>query len=563
MQKKDDFEKRNLVFAIIISAFMLFAVDKLFPSPEIQQGQPAPVVSTQIENNEKAQQQTIATKTVNEVLNENAHLNIETETVSGSIRLTGARFDNLSLKKYRETLDETSPAISLFSPINTALPFFAEFGWISNDYSLKLPNSSTPWKTSDTTLTTDSPVTLTWDNKEGLKFFRQISIDKNYMFTVTDRVENYGKKDVFLFNYGSISRINYPETRRGAVLEGMVGFAGNGLKEFNYAKMEKEKQASFDTKAGWAGITDKYWMSILVFDQEKDQVNIRFSANETDAGKHFQADYRLPPFSIKAGENAQVSAHLFAGPKEVKLIDNYKKDLDIKRFDLTIDFGWYYFLTKPFFFILSWFYGFFGNMGLAILFFAFLLRLAMFPIANKTFRNMERMKALQPKVEKLKEKYADDKMRMNQEMMLLYKTENVSPAAGCLPMLIQIPVFFSLYKVLYISLELRHAPFYGWIQDLSAPDPSSIFSLCGLIPWSVPSAIDIGVWPLLMGITMWLQQKMSPKPADKSQATVMSIMPWLMTFMLGNLASGLIIYWTWSNLLSIAQQYALRFKKVK
>lgn len=563
MQKKDDFEKRNLVFAIIISAFMLFAVDKLFPNPEAEQGQPAPVVSTQVNKTEQAQPKIEKIKTVDEAINETAHIDIVTETVSGSLRLMGSRFDNLSFNKYRETMDEKSPAISLFSPINTAFPFFAEFGWISNDYSLKLPNSATPWKTTDKKLTTDSPVTLTWDNKDGLKFFRQIAIDKNYMFTITDRVENYGKKDVVLFNYGSVSRINYPESRRGAVLEGMVGFANNGLKEYNYAKMEKEKQASFDTKAGWAGITDKYWMSILVFDQEKDNVNIRFSESNTETGKHFQADYRLPPFTIKAGNNAQVAAHLFAGPKEVKLVDNYKKELNIKRFDLTIDFGWYYFLTKPFFFILSWFYELFGNMGLAILFFAFLLRLAMYPIANKTFSNMDRMKKLQPKVERLKEKYGEDKMRLNQEMMLLYKNEHINPAAGCLPMLIQIPVFFSLYKVLYISLELRHAPFYGWIHDLSAPDPSSIFTLCGLLPWSVPSAIDIGVWPLLMGLTMWLQQKMSPKPADKSQATVMGIMPWMMMFLLGNLASGLVIYWTWSNILSIAQQYALRFRKDK
>ena len=450
----------------------------------------------------------------------------------------------------------------MLSPVGTAYPFFAEFGWVSTDV-LALPNAETPWQTNNTELTPEKPLTLTWDNKNGLKFIRQISVDDNYMFTVSDRIENYGSKIVTLFNFGLVGRTNVPASQRGAVLEGLVGYLDGSLKEFAYAKMDKEQQASFKTTGGWAGITDKYWMAVLAFDQNIANVTVKFSEQDTMAGKHYQVDYLMPPTVIEPGDAVQTTGRIFAGAKELKLIDAYEKDLGIKRFDLTVDFGWYYFLTKPFFFILSWFYSLFGNMGLAILFFAFLLRLAMFPIANKSFENMAKMKDLQPKLEKLRERCGDDKLRFNQEMMELYRTNNINPAAGCLPMLIQIPVFFSLYKVLYISLELRQAPFYGWIHDLSAPDPSSVFTLFGLLNWPIPNALNIGVWPVLMGLTMWLQQQMNPKAADKTQNMILTMMPLMMTFLLGHLASGLVIYWTWSNILSIAQQYALKFKGKK
>ncbi|MCQ2913669.1 MAG: membrane protein insertase YidC [Alphaproteobacteria bacterium] len=566
MQDQNDVEKKNLVWAIVVSVVLLFLIDRIFPSktapvstevpPTVQQSVINENVETPVLNEVKKTE----IKTKDMVLNENAHISFENDFIKGSIRLKGARFDDLVLTKYRETLEENSANITLLSPSNTQYPYFAEFGWMSNDHAIQLPTSETVWKADSDKLTAEKPVTLIWENGQGLRFERQISVDNGYMFKVTERVINDTDKEIVLFNYGSVSRVNVPETRRGAVLEGMVGYADGALKEFNYAKIEKEKQASFDTTAGWTGITDKYWMSILIFDQKLENVNMRFTSSKVEDGKHYQADYRLPPINIKPGQSSITGARLFAGPKEVKLIDKYEKELNIKRFDLTIDFGWYYFLTKPFLKLLSWFNSIFGNMGIAILFFAFLLRLAMFPIANKSFVNMEKMKTLQPKMDLIRKQCGNDKMRMNQEIMALYQREKVSPASGCLPMLIQIPVFFSLYKVLYISLELRQAPFYGWIHDLSAPDPSSLFTLCGLIPWSVPAAIDIGVWPLLMGITMWLQQLLNPKMPDKTQAMMFSIMPWFMMFVLGNLASGLVIYWTWSNALSIAQQYALRIK---
>ena len=579
--EKNNLEKKNLILAIVFSAVFLFAVDALFPPaqqptavvPENQKTAPAAPVPSAVQKTEQSFAPAPAavvgsSKTPEVVLtqeqavNEYPHIAIKAPAVSGSLRLKGARLDNLLLTKYRETLEQDSPYISLLSPVGTAYPFFAEFGWVSAE-SVPLPNAETPWTTKDTELTPEKPLTLFWDNHAGLKFIRQISVDNNYMFTVSDRIENYGKKIVTLFNYGLIGRTNIPVSQRGAVLEGLVGYLDGSLKEFPYAKMDKEGQASFKTTGGWAGITDKYWMAILAFDQNAPNVTVKFSELDTSAGKHYQADYLMPPTVIEPGQAVQTTNRVFAGAKELRLIDAYEKELGIKRFDLTVDFGWYYFLTKPFFFILSWFNSLFGNMGLAILFFALLLRLAMFPIANKSFRNMAKMKEIQPQIDKLRERYGEDKMRLNQEMMELYRVNNINPAAGCLPMFIQIPVFFSLYKVLYISLELRQAPFYGWIHDLSAPDPTSVFTLFGALNWPIPEVLNIGVWPLAMGLTMVLQQKLNPKIPDQTQRTILTLMPIIMTFLLGHLASGLVIYWTWSNLLSMAQQYALKFEGKK
>lgn len=578
--EKNKSEIRNFILAVVVSAIFLYAVDTLFPAknttattaPAAQSNQikpPSPneasfapslpaqaAAAAQQAQAEKIPQ---VTQSVEDILNESDRIAVKTPSLEGSIRLKGARFDNLSLIKYRETLAENSPFIRLFSPAGTEYPYFAEFGWTSND-SVELPNAQTVWQTSDAELTPAKPVTLSWQNKKGVKFIRQIAVDDNYMFTITDRVENNSKEAVTLFNYGLVGRTNVPEATRGAVLEGMVGYLDNSLKEYNYAKMDKEKQTSFSTTGGWAGITDKYWMAVLAFEQDAGNVFVKFTENDTAAGKHYQADFLMPPKRIEAGEAVHVSTHMFAGAKELSLIDAYEKDLNIKRFDLTVDFGWYYFLTKPFFYILRFFYGFFGNMGLAILFFAFLLRLAMYPIANKSFVNMEKMKVLGPKITELQQKYGEDKVTLNQKIMDLYKREQVNPASGCLPMLIQIPVFFSLYKVLYISLDLRQAPFYGWIHDLSAPDPSSVFTLFGLVNWPVPDMLNIGIWPVVMGLTMWLQQKMSPAPADKTQARVIAFMPIFMTFLLGNLASGLVIYWAWSNILAIIQQRSIRYR---
>ena len=579
--EKNNIEKKNLILAVVFSAVLLFAVDALFPQPqqpatpesEIRKAVPAAPVPSAVQKTGQsfapAPESTISQSktpdvvmTRDQAIDEYQHISIKTPSVSGSLRLKGARLDNLLLTKYRETLEQDSPHISLLSPVGTAYPFFAEFGWVSAE-AVSLPNAETPWMTEDTELTPEKPLTLFWDNQAGLKFIRQISVDNNYMFTVSDRIENYGKKIVTLFNYGLVGRTNIPASQRGAVLEGLVGYLDGSLKEFPYTKMDKEGQAAFKTTGGWAGITDKYWMAILAFDQNVPNVTVKFSEQDTSAGKHYQADYLMPPTVIEPGQAVQTTNRVFTGAKELRLIDTYEKDLGIKRFDLTVDFGWYYFLTKPFFFILSWMNSLLGNMGLAILVFALLLRLAMFPIANKSFRNMAKMKDIQPQIDKLRERYGEDKMRLNQEMMELYRVNNINPAAGCLPMFIQIPVFFSLYKVLYISLELRQAPFYGWIHDLSAPDPTSVFTLFGALNWPIPEVLNIGVWPLAMGLTMVLQQMLNPKIPDQTQRTILTLMPIIMTFLLGHLASGLVISWTWSNLLSIAQQYALKFEGKK
>ena len=575
--EKNNLEKRNLILAIVFSAALLFIADALFPpaqktasdvapAPAVPSA-PAAVTAAKTEQSfapaPEAGKSGIAEKPVSfsreQAVSAYRHIAIKTPSVSGTLRLKGARLDNLSLIRYKETLAPDSPYISLLSPTGTEYPFFAEFGWVATE-AVSLPNAETPWEAEESELTPEKPLTLRWDNNAGLKFIRQISVDENYMFTVSDRIENYGSKIVTLFGYGLVGRTNVPESQRGAVLEGMVGYLDGSLKEYPYSKMDKEKQASFKTTGGWAGITDKYWMAVLAFDQNAPNVTVKFSEQDTTAGKHYQADYLMPPTVIEPGQAVQTTNRVFAGAKELKLIDAYEKDLGIKRFDLTVDFGWYYFLTKPFFFILSWFNTLFGNMGLAILFFALLLRLAMFPIANKSFENMAKMKELQPEIEKLRKECGEDKMLLNQKTMDLYSKNKINPAAGCLPMLIQIPVFFSLYKVLYISLELRQAPFYGWIHDLSAPDPSSVFTLFGVLDWPVPDFINIGVWPVAMGLTMWIQQQMNPKVPDKTQNTILTLMPLMMTFLLGHLASGLVIYWTWSNILSMVQQYALRFK---
>jgi YidC/Oxa1 family membrane protein insertase len=501
-------------------------------------------------------------KSRQEILGEDDRITIASDKLHGSIRKKGARIDDLIMMKYRETIEKDSAPISLLSPAKTKKPYYAEFGWTrSSNSNVKLPDSNSLWKASQNKLTPTSPVTLSWDNGEGLVFQKTVKIDENYLFSVTQKVINNTDKPVRLYPYGLISRTGRPEkAARGVIHEGVLGVFDGTLEEMKYADLEKAESQKFTTKGGWLGITDKYWLTALAFDQTISNVQGRFNYKKIGSNELFQSDFLAPPMTINANSSSKTTSLFFAGAKEIRLLDKYRDELGIEKFDLAIDFGWYYFLTKPFFYLLEFFYKVVGNMGFAILLFAALLRLAMYPIANKSYTNMSKMKKLQPKVTRLQEKYAHDKVKLNQEMMELYKKEKVNPAAGCLPMLIQIPVFFSLYKVLYISIEIRHAPFIGWIKDLSAPDPTSVFTLFGLIPWDVPSMINIGFWPLVMGITMYLQQKLNPKPADKTQAKVFGFMPVIFTFMLGRFASGLVIYWAWSNLLSIIQQKAIMKK---
>ncbi len=483
---------------------------------------------------------------------------INTPSLHGSIALTGARIDDLTLAKYRETPDGASPEIDLLSPAGSPEPYWAEFGWVPGDTAVKVPAPDTVWSVlSGGPLTPSSSLVLTWDNGEGLRFVRTYTIDENYMFAVTQRVENYGPKAVALHPYALLARTGTPKVAGMYILhEGPLGVFDRTLKEVKYDDLKKEGTARYKSEGGWAGITDKYWLTALV-PPAKTEVAGRFIHQRVDSSDRYQVDYLAPARTIEPGKSDEADFHLFAGAKQVSLLDAYAEKLGIDRFDLAIDFGWFYFLTKPFFYLLQILHSTLGNMGLAILALTVLIKLAMFPLANKSYVSMSKMKKLQPEIQALQARYGDDKMRLQQEMMALYKGQKVNPVSGCLPVMVQIPVFFALYKVLFVTIEMRHAPFYGWIHDLSAQDPTNIFTLFGAIPWDPPSMFQLGIWPIIMGVTMFLQQKLNPQPADPVQAKMFQFLPFVFTFLLANFASGLVIYWAWSNSLSILQQWVI------
>lgn len=509
-------------------------------------GAPAPVVPGQA-----------AAAARNQIVSQGNRVQIRSERLTGSIALRGGRIDDLTLIGYHETVDKTSPQITLLSPIGAPRPYYAQLGWVAGDASVPVPNDRTLWKTDNSELSTNRPVTLSWDNGQGLTFRRTISIDENYMFQIKQSVENSSGKPVTLYPYGLVSRTGVPDTLGFFILhEGLVGVLNGQLTEIDYDDLEEVGKETYKTRGGWLGITDKYWLVALVPDQNTD-VQATFSHFKTNNRKKFQTDYLGPGQIVPAGQTGAANMRLFAGAKEVRLLDKYAEENGIARFDLAVDFGWFYFLTKPIFYALEYFNRTLGNFGLGILLLTVLIKIAFFPLANKSYRAMSRMKQLQPKMLKLRERYPNDKQKLNEAMMRLYREEKVNPAAGCLPIMVQIPVFFALYKVLFVSIEMRHAPFYGWIRDLSAPDPTSIFNLFGLIPWTPPEFLLIGVWPLLMGITMWLQQKLNPAPADPMQQKIFMFLPIIFTIMLARFPAGLVIYWAWNNLLSITQQWVI------
>ncbi len=544
---KDEF--KSLSLAVILSFIAIYSVNVFFG---VNQNTTEINKIKQIEEElnkvtDLALDKQPAPKEKQDVIEEK-RLNIDNGVVKGSILLNGSRFDNLLLEKYSKTLDNKDEKVELLSPNKTENPYFAEFGWLSLDKSISLPNSKSLWNTTSNLLTSSTPVILTWENEKGLKFIRKISIDENYLFTITDSIENLSGEEIEIFPYALISRdVANLEQTRSVVHEGMSAVTDGTLKEFKYSDLKGGDSETFETESGWVGFSDRYWFSALITpDKVKNKITMKNNSNS-----NYQVDYLGQRSVVPNGETYSYTYKLFAGAKEIKLLDKYTKHNSIPKFDLAVDFGWYYFLTKPFFYILDFLYGFLGNMGWAILLFAAILRLVMFPIANKSFANMAKMKALQPKLDEIREKYANNQVLIQQATMDLYKKEKINPASGCLPMLIQIPVFFSLYKVLNIAIEIRHAPFVGWIKDLSAPDPLTLSKISHL---PLPSFMDIGLWPILMGFTMWFQQKLNPAPVNKDQAMMFTLMPVIFTFMLGHFASGLVIYWTLSNVLSIIQQ---------
>ncbi|MEW9837025.1 membrane protein insertase YidC [Mesorhizobium marinum] len=484
-------------------------------------------------------------------------LTIDTPSLSGSISLVGGRIDDVRLKRYHETVDDRSPEIQLLNPPDKPHGYFAEVGFIGQPDAGALPGADTLWTAEgNQTLTPTTPVVLTFTNDKGLTFRRTIAVDQSYMFTISDTVANAGDKPAALHNYGRVMRFDKPTTASIYVLhEGLIGVTGEeGLQEIDYSDVEEAKQIKPGKSTdGWLGITDKYWAVALVPSGQQ-AFQPGYAYFDDNGRPRYRADFVTDAIDVAPGASATVETRVFAGAKEVGTIQAYENDQKIRQFDLLIDWGWFYFITKPMFYLIDWLYKALGNFGLAILATTVVVKAIFFPLANKSYKSMANMKKVQPKMLEIREKYADDKMKQQQAMMELYKTEKINPLAGCWPVLIQIPVFFALYKVLYVTIEMRHAPFFGWIQDLAAPDPTSVFNLFGLLPYTVPAFLLIGVWPLIMGVTMFLQMRMNPTPPDPTQAMIFNWMPVIFTFMLASFPAGLVIYWAWNNFLSIVQQ---------
>jgi len=567
-------QQRNLIVAIVISVVILFGFQYLIaprfskPAPPPEQAQTTTSTGTPSAPGTAPQAPAIVAPPTpvsrEETLGKSPRLKIETPRLAGSIDLVGARIDDLTLTNYHEGVDPDSPLVQLLSPDGTPDPYFADFGWVATgDSGVKVPDATTLWQTSGNTLSPGHPVTLSWDNGQGLRFVKQIAVDDNYMFTIAQTVESKSDKPVTLFPYGLISRGGKTPTQSNRLLHvGPIGIIENTLKELSYSDLTAEKPIVEKTTGGWLGLTDEYWLAALIPDQGE-AVSTRFAKVPRDKGDLYQADFTGSPHELAPGGTITVNDRLFAGAKEVHLLDSYRDDQNVPRFDRAIDFGWFYFLTKPIFLVLDFFYRHIGNFGLAILLFTLCVKIIFFPLANRSYRSMSKMKLLQPEMAKLKERFGDDKAKLNQEMMALYKRSGANPAAGCLPIVIQIPVFFSLYKVLSVTIEMRHAPFYGWIHDLSVPDPTSVLNLFGLLPFAAPADLpligflSIGVWPIIMGLTMFLQQKLTPTSPDPMQARMFLILPVVFTFMLAHFPAGLVIYWAWNNTLSVAQQWLI------
>jgi len=485
-----------------------------------------------------------------------ARVEIDTPSLKGSLNTAGGRIDDLLLADYRVTVDPSSPLVRLFSPAGSEHPYFADFGWVAERGGPAVPNADTVWEAQGGRLAPGEDVTLSWDNGAGLTFKRSLSVDQKFMFTVRQSVENASGATVNLYPYGLVSRTGLPETTGFYILhEGLIGFLGEaGLQEIDYSDLDDEGSITPPkVSEGWLGITDKYWGAALI-PAGGTPFQPRYFKGAAGAEPVYQADFLGDPVAVPAGGTAEHRTYLFAGAKETADLDDYQERLNIPRLELLIDWGWFYFITKPLFELIDWLYRFLGNFGLAILAVTVLVKIVFFPLANRSYASMTRMKKLQPEMQKLQEQYKDDRMALQKEMMELYKREKVNPIAGCWPILIQIPVFFALYKVLFVTIEMRHAPFFGWIKDLSAPDPTSIFNLFGLIPWDPPLFLQLGIWPLIMGFTMFVQMRMNPTPPDKTQAMIFNWMPVIFTFMLASFPAGLVIYWAWNNFLSIIQQ---------
>ena len=502
----------------------------------------------------------LSSKSNNSNFNEK-RVSFKSQRLEGSINLYGATIDEIILSDYFETINKEKK-IKLLQKENSSSPYFLRMGWASTNKSLKLPNKDSLWK-SLKNVNTNETIQLEWNNNQGITIKREISFDENFMIKIEDTVFNKTGEAVELTNFSYIRRKNHRPANKFFILhEGPLGVFNDTLQEFSYDDIEEQKEIVESSTNGWIGYTDHYWQ-VAIFPETDEPFKARFKTLKNSKNS-IQIDFINDNIkTLKSGESLSVKSYVFAGAKEVPLIDDYIKNLNVNKLDLSVDFGWFYFLTKPLFYALNYLSVLFSNFGVGIIILTIFIIILLFSLANKSFKSMNSMRLLTPEIKRLRERFKDDKQKMNQEMFALYREKKINPAAGCLPILIQIPIFFALYKVLFVSIEMRHAPFFGWIKDLSAPDPTSIFNLFGLIPFDTPAFLTIGVWPLLMGLTMYLQQKINPPPPDPVQAKVFMMLPFIFTFLLATFPSGMVVYWTINNILSIGQQYILLEKQKK
>jgi len=554
-------DNKNVFVAIALSMSVLLFWGAFFETPKKQTSIQNQEKISDVENeitpsiNQKIQKKSLSRQ---DALSESDRVLIKNKNVEGSISLKGGILDDLSFINYKKELNDDQRVVFL-NPKEIEDGYFVETGWTSIKNEVKVPALDTQWKVKgNKLLSPGNPVVLEWNNNEGLIFKKIISLDEKFLFKINQEVQNNSSKNYQLFPYAQITRNKKPDDVQGFYIlhEGFIGVFDGDLKEDGYEDI-KDKKIIREANNGWLGITDKYWMTAVV-PPKNSSFKSSFLYKES-----FKANYILnDPVVLTASSKASNEIRLFAAAKEVDTVDGYAASEEIEKFDLVIDWGWFYFFTKPLFFVIDYLFKFSGNFGIAIVLITLAIRVIFFPLANYSFRSMAKMKALQPELTRLKELHKEDKVKLQQEMMALYRKEKINPASGCLPILIQIPFFFAIYKMLFISLEMRHQPFFGWIQDLSAKDPTTIFNLFGLIPWDPPGFLIIGIWPILMGLTMYLQQKLNPAPPDPIQAKIFAFFPLFLTIILAPFPSGLVVYWTVNNILTIAQQWVI-MKKTK
>lgn len=579
-------DNRNVILAVVLSMLVLFGWQFFVAGPQLERQQRQNEIAAQ----QQAEQAALAVPATNAdgtqaaatdqplssqtfadratAIAASNRVAIDTEDLAGSINLTGARIDDLRLEKYRETVDPNSPIITLLSPSGAPGGYYVEHGWApAAGATTALPDANSVWAVDGdaTTLTAATPVTLRYDNGQGLVFRRTIALDEHYLFTITQTVENTGSGDVALFPYARVVRQGTPPVQNFFIQhEGPIGVLGaNNYVARKYHDLQNERQVDFPSTSGWLGIADKYWAT-AVLPKPEASINARFAYTSQGTTPIYQTNYvETQPVVVPAGGTASVESFVFAGAKEDNVITAYQTEHGFDRLELLIDWGWFHFLTKPMHWLLVTLYGLLGNFGLAVLAVTVIVKAIFFPLANRSYASMAAMRRVQPEMKAIQERLKDDRPAQQQAMMELYKKEKINPLSGCWPILIQIPVFFALYTVIFISIEMRHAPFFGWIQDLAAPDPTNIFTLFGLIPWNpttlplIGSFLHLGIWPVIMGITMWVQMKLNPPPPDPTQAMIFNWMPIIFTFMLGAFPAGLVIYWAWNNTLSVTQQWVI------